>query len=232
MSKLGKIVERLRWIVRDRQRLAAGIEGFHASATTFATADCRFSPFTTLLGKASLYRVRLGVFSYVRDAQVVDATIGAFCSIGPGARIGGFGKHPTHWVSTHPAFYAQPSDGRRTLADGAHFVDEHAPVTIGNDVWIGIGAMVFDGVTIGDGAIVGAGAIVLRDVAPYSVVAGVPAKVVRQRFPQAIVDRLLSTRWWARDLETLRRLAPLFRADDPTPLLQALEEQDRPGPAT
>ena len=222
MSLLSKLAERLRWIALDRRRVARRVPGFRASATSFATPDCEFGEGAALLSTATLFHSKLGAYSYVAGGQVADATIGAFTSIGPAVRIGGFGAHPTRWVSTHPAFYARPPDGRASFVDATAF-QEHAPVTIGNDVWIGHGVLVLDGVTIGDGAIVGAGALVLRDVAPYAVVAGVPARVVRYRFGPDLVQRLLASRWWLRDPATLRRLAPLFRSEDPLLLLDALE---------
>jgi hypothetical protein len=83
---------------------------------------------------------------------------------------------------------------------------EHRSVVIGSDVWIGTGVTILDGVTVGDGAIIGAGCVLTRNVAPYSIVAGVPGRVIGLRFDAALVDRLLALRWWEFDL---RKVAPM-----------------------
>lgn len=88
------------------------------------------------------------------------------------------------------------------------------PVSIGHDVWIGDRALILDGVTIGTGAIVGAGAIVTRDVAPYEVVVGVPARSVGRRLPERYIEPLLQSRWWTFDIELLQRMGALIASDD------------------
>lgn len=222
MNVLSKLTNRLRWLLRDRRSLSARWPGFQASPFSYATEDCRFAPNVALLSTASIFHSSLGAWTYVAGGRVVDACIGSFCSIGPDVRIGGFGRHPTRWVSTHPAFYSLPEDGRTSFCTSQLF-DEHASVSIGHDVWIGAGAMVLDGITVGDGAIIGAGAVVLHDVDPYTVVAGVPARPVRQRFDDIVIARLQTSRWWDRDASILQSLAPLFRSENPLPLLAALE---------
>ena len=109
-------------------------------------------------------------------------TIGAFCSFAAGTIIMLGGEHPMQYVTTFPL------NGSASLSKG--------PVVIGNDVWFGVQALVFSGVTIGDGAVVGARAVVTRDVPPYTIVAGSPARVIRPRFDPAIAKELLRIAWW------------------------------------
>lgn len=154
----------------------------------------------------------VGRNTYIAGAQISNASLGAFCSIGPGVVIGGLGVHPVHWLSTHPAFYSVRGQSGVTFAKENLF-EELKQVTIGNDVWIGARALVLDGVLIGDGAVVAAGAIVASDVAPYSIVGGVPAKVIRHRFSPDVIEALLKLRWWDLEDEQLGGLAPSFVRD-------------------
>jgi acetyltransferase-like isoleucine patch superfamily enzyme len=137
--------------------------------------------------------VKVGYRSYANETMIRSATtIGRYCSIGRRCTINA-AQHPTDWLSSHPLFFS---------ADNAYsrpYREQHLPLTIGNDVWIGDNAVIMGGVTIGDGAVIGAGAVVTKDVEPYQIVGGVPAKHLRYRFEQDIVDELLKLQWWQYD---------------------------------
>jgi acetyltransferase-like isoleucine patch superfamily enzyme len=124
------------------------------------------------------------------DLPRVD--IGAFCSIADGVAILLNGNHHPEWVSTYPFRIQLQMPGM--LADGQPA--SRGPVKIGSDVWFGREALILSGVTIGDGAVVGARAVVARDVAPYSIVVGNPARHVRYRFAEDVVEALVRLRWW------------------------------------
>jgi len=159
-------------------------------------AHCNFGRFNKVCDRSRLANSTLGDYSYVgTDTKISNATIGKFCSIGPNVTIS-MGMHPTKtFVSTHPVFYSLTFPSHNRFATEQGFI-EHGSVTIEHDVWIGNGASICDNVTIGTGAIVAAGAVVTSDVAPYSIVGGVPAKFIRQRFETEQIDQLLASRWW------------------------------------
>ncbi|MBF0211932.1 MAG: CatB-related O-acetyltransferase [Magnetococcales bacterium] len=140
--------------------------------------------------------VQVGDFTYISDGTTIGmATLGRYCSIGPECKIG-LGRHPSEgFVSTHPIFFSTARPCQITFADRGYF-EEHQPIVIGHDVWLGARVLVMDGVTIGDGAIVAAGAVVTRNVPPYAIVGGVPAKIIRYRFPEETINDLLERKWW------------------------------------
>jgi acetyltransferase-like isoleucine patch superfamily enzyme len=114
------------------------------------------------------------------------------------------GIHPSRdFVSTHPIFFSTKKQVGITFADKDYFQEEKG-IKIGNDVWIGANVIILDGVTIGDGAIIGAGAVVTKDVPPYSIYGGVPAKLIRYRFEQKTIDFLVKFKWWNKDEEWLK----------------------------
>jgi acetyltransferase-like isoleucine patch superfamily enzyme len=156
--------------------------------------------------------VSLGDMTYVANgARIVSAQIGKFCSIGPDVRIG-LGIHPSRVVvSTHPAFYSKSGGAAISFSADGPFTTPLV-VTIEHDVWIGQGAIVMDGVRVGTGAVIGAGAVVTKDVAPFEVVAGVPARVIRRRFDTEEARILLDSCWWDRDVEWLRLNVGAFKS--------------------
>ena len=157
---------------------------------------CNFGRFNKVCDRSRLANSTLGDYSYVgADAKISNATVGKFCSIGPNVTIS-MGMHPSKtFVSTHPVFYSLTFPSHNRFATEQGFI-EHGSVTIGHDVWIGHAASICDNVTIGTGAIIAAGAVVTSDVAPYSIVGGVPAKFIRNRFETEQIKQLLASQWW------------------------------------
>ena len=172
--------------------------------------NCTFGRYNKLYSEVFLNNVNLGDFTYIADGSRLSNTrIGKFCSVGPEV-FSGFGIHPnSDFVSTHPAFYSKIMQSQVTFALESHFT-ENKQINIGNDVWIGARAIIMDGVTVEDGAIVGAGSVVTKNIPPYAVVGGVPARVLRYRFNSDEISFLLNLKWWDKDIEWLLKNQKLF----------------------
>lgn len=159
----------------------------------------------------------LGYGSYISDnSYFYRVKIGRYSCIGPRTAVI-CGKHPTDsFVSIHPFFFRGNDCGfsyvKDTIFKEYTYADEatKTAVMIGNDVWIGADAKIMEGVTIGDGAVVAAGALVLKDVEPYAIIAGAPAKVIRYRFRPEQIKYLLDLKWWDKPQEWIKENAPLF----------------------
>jgi acetyltransferase-like isoleucine patch superfamily enzyme len=177
---------------------------------------------------AILAGARIGPHSYLgRDAYLELASTGPFCSIGPRAMVG-LSSHPIDFVSTYPGFIATVAPCITQFGGTATF-EELRPVEVGADVWIGAGAIVLGGVKIGTGAIVAAGAVVRADVAPYSIVGGVPAKPIKWRFPEGLRARLLASAWWTLPETVLRQHVGLMT--QPAAFVDKIEELRHGAPA-
>lgn len=162
------------------------------------------------VGANSFFAGSMGYASYIGENCHITANIGRFCSIASRV-VTVRGNHPTKdWASTHPAFFSTQKQCGMTFVTEEKFAENKPPITIGNDVWIGDSALLMDGITVGDGAIIAAGAVVTKDVGPYSIVAGVPAKEIRKRFPEETVIRLQKAQWWNKSPEWIREHVELF----------------------
>ena len=172
----------------------------------------RLGRFVDVGERTSVVESELGDYSYVvNDSDIIYTRIGKFCSIAAHTRINP-GNHP-YWRASQAHFTYRASRYFAGEADEAEFFDwrRSHPVTIGHDVWIGHGAIIMPDVTVGTGAIIGAGAVVTHSVPPYTIVAGVPARPIRERFTAGIAERLQALAWWDWDHERLRLALPDFR---------------------
>jgi phosphonate metabolism protein (transferase hexapeptide repeat family) len=175
--------------------------------------SCRLGRYAAIGERVILREVTVGDFTYFeRHAEAIYTAIGKFCSIAANSRINAL-EHPLERATTHKVSY-RPNEYFRYLGVDTGFRERRRAkkVTIGNDVWIGHGAVVMPGVKIGDGAVVGANAVVTRDVAPYQIVAGAPARPLRPRFPAAVAERLLRMAWWDWPVERLFEAIPDMQA--------------------
>lgn len=158
-----------------------------------------------LKGGNEIVNSEIGENTYISHNSIVfSARIGKFCSIGPSVIIG-YGDHPTNFLSTSPKIYFKEIFENGKNADYKVF-DWNSEVSIGNDVWIGAQCYIKNGISIGDGAIIGAGSIVLKDIPPYSIAVGSPAKVIKFRFSENMITELLNLKWWSYEKDKLKMI--------------------------
>ena len=159
----------------------------------------------------SCFGGRMGYGSYIGVNCSIYADVGRYTCIASNVKTVS-GKHPTHTIaSIHPAFYSNKKQAGFSYVDKTIFDELTRPCTIGNDVWIGSGVTIMDGIQIGDGSIISSGAVVTKDVAPYTIVGGVPAKSIRNRFEPELVEAMLKMKWWDWDEHTIKERASDFR---------------------
>lgn len=170
------------------------------------------SPKAKVWEHCKVFHSSLADYSYVgKHSSLVHAEVGKFCSIASDALIG-MGTHTLNKISTSSVFTeAKNGTGQKWVSKTE--VEPFRKVKVGNDVWIGTRAMVMGGVTIGDGAVVGAGAVVTKDVPPFAIVGGVPAKIIRYRLPEEVIDEVLKHEWWNLPDEQLKEDIQLFQKD-------------------
>lgn len=158
-----------------------------------------------ILCNSIINNCKIASYSYVgRNSLIQNTTIGAYCSIANDVCIG-LGTHPKDFFSTSPIFYQVKNTLEVNNSNFDLDFDEYCPIVIGNDVWVGARAIILDGVSISDGAIVAANAVVTRDVPPYAIVAGIPAKIITYRFKQDKIDILLDLKWWDLPIKSIKK---------------------------
>ena len=173
--------------------------------TGSAVKDCKIDRTSKIEAGCNVVNSTFGRYSFCGyGCTIVNCDVGAFCSISNDVVIGG-ARHPMEWVSMSPAFSSRRDSIKKKFAK--HDKGDTLRTLVGNDVWIGERALIKAGVRIGDGAVVGMGSVVTKDVRPYSVAAGCPARTIRMRFDDYIIAKLSMIKWWEFDEELLHKYA-------------------------
>ncbi len=167
----------------------------------------------------------IGAYSYISPrTEIQHANIGRYCSIGDNVNMRG-SAHPKEWLSSHPFPYRNLYGSSRSYQPPLTFQGYSKRTIIGHDVWIGSRVTILPGVSIETGAVIGAGAVVAKDVPAYAVVVGNPARIVKYRLEQALIDRLLQSAWWKYDLPKFLEKQTGVPLDDPEKMLDFLERK-------
>lgn len=210
MYYLKAFIKRLLYKIKFRNLSVKLMPGCHLS---IKEVECEGM---NVIHRGVTFHGKMGYGSYIGPESNINATIGKFCSIGSHVNIIS-GTHPSvNFVSTHPCFYSTKKQAGFTYMDKDIFKEEitvdsegHV-VEIGNDVWIGTNVLILPGIHIGDGSIIAAGSVVTQDVQPYTIVGGVPAKIIRKRFSEEQINYLLAIQWWNQPLDWIKNNAKYF----------------------
>lgn len=174
----------------------------------------RISSHARIYPGSTIFKSSIGSYSYVVNSKIFHATIGKFVSIGEGCIIGA-ASHPIDMVSTSPIFLEGNNPLRKNFSK--HKYNPYKETHIGNDVWIGNNVLIKGGVKIGDGSIIGMGSIVTKDIPAYAIVAGNPAKLIRMRFSQNLINKLKSIKWWDMSDKKIKHYVKYF--DNPNKII-------------
>ena len=188
---------------------------FSKNISFFAFWDdkCLFNEKKCFIGPfAKMYNSKIGDYTRLRHfCTTAYAEIGKFCSIASGTKIGIAG-HPSNLLSTNSVFYLDKSLNPRFKNEIKY--QPYSKITIGNDVWIGEKCLIMPGVNIGNGAIIAAHAVVTKDVPPYAIVGGVPAKVIKYRFSNEVIEKLQEICWWDMSDDEITSHKEIFAKED------------------
>ena len=185
-------------------------------------SDSQVDPTCAICSGARVYRTTMGKYSYIgRGTFITNAKVGSFCSIAGNCNIGGTG-HPLNWVSTSSVFHKWDNILGKNFS--RHEYEIFHETQIGSDVWIATNAMLKAGITVGCGAVIGMGAVVTKDVGPYEIWGGNPARCIRKRFDDETIARLLESCWWELPDDAIEALAPYM-----TDVNRFLEEVEKRG---
>lgn len=177
------------------------VKNLQLGVKTMVFKSCNLSSNVNIGDNGTLSNTSIDSYSYLGgNCKVHYTTIGKFCSIGSDVKIG-LSNHPTKtFVSTSPYFYLPDFNGNKTFVNKQYY-NPIKPITIGNDVWIGANVIINDGVIIGDGVVIAAGAVVTKDVEPFAIIGGVPAKTIKMRHTTEQINQLLELKWWDKDIK-------------------------------
>lgn len=172
-------------------------------------ANSEFGNYNVVFNNVLMDGCNIGDHTYIqKGTSMFNVNVGKFCSIASNVSIGP-GIHKIDGVSTHPSFYLKETPLIKKFSNENLFVASKT-TTIGNDVWIGEKVIILDGITVGTGSIIAAGSVVTKDVAPYSMVGGIPAKIIKFRFSNDEIDLLLKSEWWNFSNEWFEKNYTLF----------------------
>lgn len=184
------------------------------SILSFVSAKNDIHSTVAIFRMAKVKNSTIGAYSYVgNDTDVECADIGKFCSIADHCRVG-MGGHKLNTLSTSPIFTEAANSTKSKWVAQDIYSEEDKRAILGNDVWIGSHVLINGGITVGHGAVVGAGAVVVKDVPPYAIVGGVPARIIRYRFTQEVIEKLLELEWWNYDDATLKENISFFQKEN------------------
>lgn len=175
--------------------------------------NCSFGRDVKLYRNVVVANSTINDYSYIGGfSEIKNCSIGKFCSIAQNVKIG-LGIHPTNMISTYPGFYSNKASGANKFFYNPSILEEKK-ISIGHDVWIGSGSMIMDGIEIGNGAIIAAGSVVTKNVEPYEIVGGVPAKRIKYRFSFNEIQFLQQLEWWNKDNKFFEDFSHLFSNPD------------------
>ena len=171
--------------------------------------NCKIDSRAILNKPYSLRGAKIGAGTAIGpNSRIAESVIGKYCSIGPNF-LCGWGIHPINGISTSPVFYSTKGQAGFSMSQSDK-VPEHKPVNIGSDVFIGANVTILDGVAIGHGAVIGAGAVVSKDIPPYAIAIGCPIRIIKYRFSEETIEKLLMIKWWDKNDHTLQKVEQYF----------------------
>lgn len=193
----------------------------YLDSNAFVSVDSVLDKGVKILENVKVGSCKIGRYTYVGvNSNFSNTTIGSFCSIGPEV-LCGLGDHPINFVSTYPGFYSNKASGSHWFGHINNF-KEQSNTIIESDVWIGARAIIKGGLHIGTGAIIGAGALVTKNVPPYAIVGGIPAKILKYRFDEDLISALIESKWWEMSEDNLKKISKYM--DDPLVFLEKIKE--------
>lgn len=194
-------------------RLKAQFRAGKLSWLAFYDADSEISPKAAIQRFVNIRESKIGAYSYIgHTSNIFRTQIGKFCSVSRYVNIG-LSSHPINSISSSPIFFSANNVTGHRWIDKDVYDDRPDPVTIGNDVWIGMNTTIMGGITVGNGAVIAAHSVVTKDIPPYAIVAGIPAKIIRYRFDDALIKQLEESKWWDLPEELIRRNIVKFQGE-------------------